>query len=291
MNFSPGADFNISDIVYWAPSITADDALKRIVEQMSNYQAVFYAIHRTSVMRSVHTQLERVQSLLAHELLSSSLTLIAGGVYRLPHFYMARNTNLSISSEGWHPHHFLANKPDLLFREYAAYRAIVIEQLLADARCRATYRPDEMERILDLVHLKYLTPMISEQIIDYLLAESLHPRSEPRNIMMAIRDNLKSSSDKQRGIQRFLGNLRRTLCEPIHARNLVKHAIRLVLRKDFKISISLRLDKIYIDRIARDGRPRRYVLFRSFLNRRMPGGQRVTAADTSLILGQLDDYV
>jgi glycosyltransferase domain-containing protein len=41
VNFKPGEDFDIWYTDYSAPSILAGDALTRIVEQMSDYQAIF----------------------------------------------------------------------------------------------------------------------------------------------------------------------------------------------------------------------------------------------------------
>jgi len=290
INFKPGDDFDISDIFYWAPSIVADDPLKRIVEQMGNYQAIFYAIHRTSVMRSVFSELQRVQSLLAQEILSSSLSLIAGGVYRAPFFYMARNTHPSIATEGWHPHQYLATKPELLFREYQAYRAVVIEHLLADAHSRAMYPADQMERILDVVHLKYLTPMISAPVIDYILAKLLRPGHEPGDIMRGVRDNFTNQYTVP-----IRGYLWRTLSQPNRALKRIHHAVRLFsglrLRENLSVSFNRGLDKIYIDRVARDNCRRRYVLFPEFLTRELPGGRRVTASDIRSIVQQLDDYV
>src|SRR5713101_5795930 len=83
VNFKPGDDFDIWYTVYSSPSITGDDALGRIVEQMNDYQAIFYGVHRTSTMKLILPPLEGVKSLWAQEMLSSSLTLIAGGVYRM----------------------------------------------------------------------------------------------------------------------------------------------------------------------------------------------------------------
>jgi len=290
INFKPGDVFDISDIVYWAPSIVADDPLKRIVEQMGNYQAIFYAIHRTSVMRSVFSELHRVKSLLAQEMLSSSLSLIAGGVYRAPFFYMARNTDPSIATEGWHPHQYLATKPESLFREYQAYRAVVIEHLLADAHCRALYPADQMERILDVVHLKYLTPMISPPVLDYILAESLRPGLEPRNIMSGVRDNFTNQYTAP-----TRGYLRRALSQPKRALKRLSHAIPLFsalrLRENLNVSINRALNRIYVDRVARDSCSRRYALFSEFLIRELPGGRYVTAAEIASIVQQLDDYV
>ena len=123
VNVRVGADFDLWHTDYSAPSIVADDALKRIVQQMSNYQAIFYGVHRTNVMKSIRAPLDRVNSLWAKELLTSSLALIAGGARRVPQYYMARNTNPSVTGQGWHPHQLLAVKPAELFREYTGYRA------------------------------------------------------------------------------------------------------------------------------------------------------------------------
>ena len=290
INFKRGDVFDISDIFYWASSIEADDPLKRIVAQMGNYQAIFYAISRTSVLQSVLPQLARVQSPLAQELLASSLTLIAGGVCRLPNFFMARNTGPSIATEGWHPHQFLATKPDSLFREYEAYRAVVIEHLLADTQCRAIYSPEQLEQILDLVHLKYLPPMISPPVIDYILSELLRPGHEPGDIMRGVRDNF---TNRYPAAAR--GYLRRALSQPRYELKRISHEVRLFsglrLRENLRVSVNRELDKMYIDRVARDNCRRRYGLFPEFLMRQLPGGQRVTASDIRSIVQQLDDYV
>jgi glycosyltransferase domain-containing protein len=290
INFKPDDVFEISDIFYWASSLEADDPLKRIVAQMSNYQAIFYAIHRTGVLQSVLQQMTRIKSALSQELLSSSVTLIAGGVRRLPLFFMARNTSPSIASEGWHPHQFLATKPDLLFREYWAYRAVVVEQLLADAHCRATYSPEQLDRVLDLLHLKYLTPMISPPVIDYILAESMRPGRERGDIMQGVRDNFTNQHAAP-----IPGYLQRTLAQPFRALALVRHAVRLFIglrvRENLSVSVNRGLDKMYVDRVARDNRRRRYVLHQQFVSRDLPGRLRVTASEIHSIVQQLDDYV
>jgi glycosyltransferase domain-containing protein len=289
INFKPGDVFDISDIFYWAASLEAEDPLKRIVQQMSNYQAIFYAIHRTSILQSVLSQLGRVRSALASELLSSSLTLIAGGVRRIPHFYMARNTSPSIPTEGWHPHQFLVTGPDYLFREYAVYKAVVVEHLLADEQCRATYSPEQLEQILDLVHLKYLTPMISAPLLDYIIGDLLRPGHQPGEIMIGVRDNFTNESTAHTG-----GFLRRALSRPRYALKLIPHAVRLLsglrLRESLSVSVNRGLDRIYIDRVARGNCRRRYALFPAVL-RELPGGRRATTSDIRSIVEQLDDYV
>ena len=61
VNVRLGADFDLWHTDYSAPSIVADDALGRIVQQMSDYQAIFYGVHRTHVMKSIRLPLDRVE--------------------------------------------------------------------------------------------------------------------------------------------------------------------------------------------------------------------------------------
>lgn len=298
LNFKPDDNFDISDLVYWAPSVAGDDALKRIIQHMNNYQAVFYAIYRTSVMQSVLWQAKRVKSNLAHELLSSTLTLAAGGVYRLPHFHMARNTSPSIGSEGWHPYQFLAASPELLFFEYAEYRAVVLEHLLADERCREVYTPAQMERVIDIVHLKYLAPMISGPVVDYIIEESLRPDGQPRTITAGVWKTFISGDRKPEGLKGLLVHLRRALSEPHRAGTLFNYLRRLVslhvalkFGENLEASAGRRLGNMVVDRETRNGHRRRYLLSREFLNQDLGDGRRVSASAIRNVIEQLDDYI
>src|SRR6266508_2487188 len=78
VNFRLAKDFELWHTDYSTPSIVADDALRRIVKQMRSYQSIFYGVHRTATMKSIRAPLDRVQSLWARELLTSSLALIEG---------------------------------------------------------------------------------------------------------------------------------------------------------------------------------------------------------------------
>jgi hypothetical protein len=107
-------------------------------------------------------------------------------MYRAPRYYMARNTNPSIATEGWHPQQFFAIDPAELFHEYWAYRAVMLEHLEADAKCRATYQPQQVRRVFDLVHLKYLAPMLSPGVMDYLIRQSMLPDTTSQQIIEGI---------------------------------------------------------------------------------------------------------
>jgi len=297
VNFKADSDFTIADTFYSAPSVIGGDALERIVRQMRRYQAVFYAVYRTNVMQFALSQRGRVQSLLARELLASSLTMVAGSVHRMQKFYMGRNIDPSIATAGWHPQQFLATDPKSLFTEYAAYRKVVLEELKADARCRARYQQGRIKRILDLAHLDYLLPMLSPRFIDYVLGEALRADREAHDVVSHVWNKfVNPPSDRAAGT---LAHLKRALSSPGYAVkifNYLKHFFILFnalrLRKhNLGVSFDRGLDRMWVERTTRRGDQRRYALRREFLNHELLGGRRAAASDIDYILEHLDDYV
>ncbi len=298
VNFKPAEDFDIWYTDYSAPSIVAEDALKRIVEQMSDYQAIFYGIHRTATMQAIQPPVDRVKSLWAKELLSSTLALIAGAMYRAPRYYMARNTNPSIATEGWHPHQFFAMEPTELFREYADYRAVALEHLMADARCRAIYRPEQMHRVFDLVHLKYLAPMLSPGVMNYLIQQSLLPQTTSRQIIEGIWNTFVPPYARPAGGLKHHLAQTMTLLRPSNASKAFHHFRRLAgiyaelkFGGKFDVSFNSAFDTMTVNRKRRDGRSRRYVISSSLLDQKFADGGQVTAPHLRSIIGHLDDYV
>jgi glycosyltransferase domain-containing protein len=295
VNFRPGEAFDIWHTVYSAPSIVAEDALQRIVQQMSNYQAIFYGVHRTGTMKSIQSPLERIRSLWAQELLTSSLALVAGGIYRAPGYYMGRNTNPSIATESWHPHQFLANEPAELLHEYLDYRAVALEHLSADARCRARYRPQQIERVFDLVHLKYLAPMLSPAVMNYLIQQSLLPNVTPRQMIDGIWSTFVPPYARRAG---GLKDVLAFISRPSYASAVLQHLRRIAslyaelrFRKKVDVSLSPALDRMTIKRRTRDGQSRSYLLPRTLLDQKFADGEQVTASHLRNIIGHLDDYV
>jgi glycosyltransferase domain-containing protein len=296
VNFKPADDFSIWHTDYSAPSIVAEDALKRIVQQMSDYQAIFYGVHRTGTMKATQQPLDRVKSLWAQELLTSTLTLIAGGMYRVPRYYMARNTNPSIATEGWHPHQFLSVEPAQLLREYADYRAVALEHLAADTCCRALYRPDQVARVFDLVHLKYLAPMLSPGVMNYLIEQSLLPMTTSHQLIDGVWNRFVPPLEPPKpGRQRYLGRLAAVLY-PSYAANVLKRlrcywALYAALKFRDKFNATLELERITVTRNTRDGQPRRYLFPRTLLDQKFADGGQVTASHLRNIIRHLDDYI
>jgi hypothetical protein len=106
-------------------------------------------------MKSIRLPLDRVKLLWAKELLTSSLALIVGGAYRVPRT-MGRNTNPSVTAEGWHRTIFFSTEPAELFRECADYRAVALEHLAADAPLSGNL-PDGA----DAAHFRSYAPEVS----------------------------------------------------------------------------------------------------------------------------------
>jgi glycosyltransferase domain-containing protein len=298
VNFRPGDIFDISDVVDWTPSITGDDGLKRICQQMAKYQAFSYAIHRTDAMKRMLSQLDRANALLAQELLSSSLILVEGSVHRLPRFFMARNTNQSIATTGWHPYHFLATDPSSLFREYADYRSVVLEHLLANARCSERYTPAQMQSALDLVHLKYLAPFIRGPVMDYLIDRSFLAEAEPGETIAHIWSNYLGGRREPEGLKTVATHFLRALKERGRARRVLGYLRRmanvlgaLAFRENLNVLPERRLGNLQIRRQTRAGKMRHYRLSREFLNQPNLDGRRISAAEIRSMIEQLDDYV
>jgi hypothetical protein len=266
---------------------------------MSDYQAIFYGVHRTATMQAIQPPLERVKSLWAQELLTSSLTLAAGGMYRAPRYYMGRNTSPSIATAGWHPHQFLAMEPAELLREYADYRAVTLEHLAADARCRATYRPGQVERVFDLVHLKYLAPMLSPAVMNYLIQQSLLPDTTPRQVIEGIWSTfVPPYAPRAGGLKHHVAQGLALLSRPRYAAGVYEQLRRVValyaelrFREKLDVSLTPSLDRMTVRRTTRDGRSRRYLVSRRLLDQKFADGGQVTASHLRNIIVHLDDYV
>ena len=170
------------------------------------------------------------------------------------------------------------------------------EELRADARCRATYEPKQIERVLDLAHLKYLLPMLSPPFIDHVLDEALRADREPRDVISHVWSVFVNPSDDN--APSALSHLKRAVSRPGYTVKIFNYLGRFVslfsalrFRRNLRASFGPRLDKMWVDRMTRSGHLRRYALRGEFLNHELLGGRRAAASDIDYILEHLDDYV
>ncbi len=217
----------------------------------------------------------------------------------MPEPYLARNTKPSIATGGWHPHQILATEPAALFRQYTAYRDILLEHLAADARCRATYAPEQMQRIVDLAHLKYLAPMLSRPIMDYLIEQSMRPDMTSRQIIEGVWRTFVPPDDRGAdGWRRRLAQMRALMFEPNYASEILRvrpSSHRTVphpqIGEKFVISPGSLFDRMTVERSTREGRVRRYAISPTLVSQDFADGGHVTASQLRNMIGHFDDYV
>ena len=114
-NFNEHASFDLSYIVYRGRSINAKLPLSRVRSMFAAYEPVLYGVYRTAIARRVFRDVDKLDTVLARELLTGAITAIAGTCVRIPEFYYGRNTAESLSYAAWHPHQILAAQPATLF--------------------------------------------------------------------------------------------------------------------------------------------------------------------------------
>jgi glycosyltransferase domain-containing protein len=168
-NFSETAHVGVTAVMYAGPSNDAEAPLRRVRTLFERYEAVTYALYRTDVLRRALREVQRVDSMLARELLAGALTVVAGKVARLPLFYYGRSLAPSEPYVHWHPVDFLISSPERLLIDYARYREILAEALGKSGeheRDRA-----EVLVLLDLVHTRYLCDYINPRVMDHLITQ------------------------------------------------------------------------------------------------------------------------
>jgi glycosyltransferase domain-containing protein len=165
------AELRLSTITYYTPSYDEADPIARVHALMRHYQALTYGVYRTDVLQRVFATVTPVTSLLARELLSSALAAVEGRVARLPMLYHGRNLGPSSGHVNWHPLEWLIRDPKGLFGEYSSYRELLagaIQGHPGESRSR-----EEIERLLDLIHMQYLIRHAPDETFDFIVSESL----------------------------------------------------------------------------------------------------------------------
>lgn len=170
-SFEDRGRLDITNVAYSGDSLDRSDPLERVLDLLSRYEAVTYAVYHADVLRSVLKKAQSVQSLLARELLSGALTVVSGPIARLPVFYYGRSLRPSEPYRGWHPLEMLVAAPTQLLEEYARYRVILADALL-ERDSRALGRT-QILRFLDLAHLRYLSGYFTPEVGSYLIEELL----------------------------------------------------------------------------------------------------------------------
>lgn len=170
-----GGALGLTGIAYRAASVDADDPVDRLHQFFRNYEALTYGVHRTSVLRRVLAHVQDIDTILGRELLGGALAVVAGKAARLPLIYAGRSLAPSAPYVNWHPVDFLVSSPQHLFEEYLRYRG----KLLAyhDECGHAAADRDALVKLIDLVHLRYLSEYFTPKVLDYMIEQTRLGRS------------------------------------------------------------------------------------------------------------------
>ena len=230
--------------------------------------------------------------------MTSSLALIAGDVPRAAILYGAQQQSLD-RNQG------VASAPVFCHRTGRAVsriRGLSRGRSRASGgrpRCRASYRPEQIQRVFDLIHLKYLAPNalarrdeLPDPAID---APQHHIRADHRGIWSTF---VPPHARRAGGLKHYFAQTL-ALMRPSHASRVLGNFRRLAasiaeLRIPRESSMSRSnssFDTMTVKRTIRNGAARRYLISPSFLEQEFADGGQVTASHLRNIIRHLDDYV
>lgn len=286
-----GGGFRITTTMYESDGLADGDAWRRLRQFMTNYQATFYAVHRTDVLRDVFQRIQPMANLLFLEVLGAALTVVKGGVFRTKSYYMARNTSVpSIATRGWHPFQFLAMDPQAMFAEYVDYRAVLLQALLEDGHVQATYGSEQLVRMLDVLHLRYVGPLMAPHVLDFIL-EQAQTGVSPEEVNRRLWGQFVFGERPKRRERPY----------PLPANAGIVRALRrkaVAAAQRLKIGLPARLTAIiepFTDAVlmapAADGSMRRYTFHDEFLTQVLPGGRHIQDGDIQRIVNNMGAYV
>lgn len=162
----PDGNMELNNVAYFTPSITQPTPLERVAQQFQQYQATVYGLYRTPVLQHIMEDISGLTAILSRELLWSALSVVQGAVIRVPIFTNGRSMGPSQDYEHWHPLEWLSKSPEGLTREYQNYR-----RLLTDATLKHPENTGDaahVERILDLIHLRYLVKHAPDSALGFI---------------------------------------------------------------------------------------------------------------------------
>ncbi len=178
LNFSDeNEQYRILNTFYDGPTIVHENALTRLAAHMRNYEAMFYALYRTPVLLSSITGAAEMRAFLFHELLQSALVVAAGGVARINDFFYARSTGPSHVRSNWHPIEMVAKDASSLFQHYVPYRDAIVNSLMSQPGIHAVYASERLQEIIDVIHLRYVSPILSLPTLDTIIDEHIAGKS------------------------------------------------------------------------------------------------------------------
>jgi glycosyltransferase domain-containing protein len=187
--YSDGS-IRISNSEYEGPSIDADSIGGRLIQLFSRYEAPFYAVFRTEILRLLMHRCSEPSPPLWPEIYHASAAVIAGKIRRNDMIYSLRNAG--------NPPHYHS---DSSVRSFAEWATVDLDSFLDHYR---TFRKSAVEwarsdvdsqtlgKTLDLAFMLYVGSEFNpyhwiDQCIQVLSAESAHQRAQ---LQLRLKQNL-----------------------------------------------------------------------------------------------------
>jgi|GEM_PF-2658229 len=258
LNFAErGEIIDIQYMVQDSVSITDEEPLDRLWKYISNYDVMIYSVVRTEVMQRIFAVMQGANTILSAELLSGGLAALSGKIARIPIAYCARSVGPSHFYSSWHPHQILTQGVGTLMAEYHHYRNILLDQIELTHSLKQHSR-DNLENICDLVHLRYLSPFLAEDILEFIQTEMVKGE-DSQSITNAIWKRWVSSN------------------RAVHPTMLYRHATEGWLENQLASSLSNKKSNPYGESVQKErrdyliesqtsgGKPRVYKLYDEFV--------------------------
>jgi glycosyltransferase domain-containing protein len=162
---------DITQIVYYSPTIDSPHPLVRLKDLFSHYQALTYGVYRTPILVKILSSIKNVEQILARELLASALAVVYGTAIRLPILTHGRSSGPSQNYQCWHPLEWLFKAPQGLFSAYQEYKSTLATEILNLST--NTESLENINKMLDLIHVGYLLYHTPSEAFGFLLDKTL----------------------------------------------------------------------------------------------------------------------
>ncbi len=141
---------------YKSPSIDGNSFPERFLQLMSQYEAVFYAVFKTNVLKSVFNQVIDIDGSMFPELFRGLAPLVEGKIKRLQGIYYSRCASPPhelAQRTKWHPYQWLADNPEELIEEYLIYRDTLLNYIKNSGHDLKDI--EKYKKLINLVHATY----------------------------------------------------------------------------------------------------------------------------------------
>ena len=169
VGFSPDkSKYALTHIEYDGDSLDNDNTAKRVLDYFMNYEAIFYAVFRTPVIKNAFDFAITQPSAMYAELAVGFIAVISGKVERLPEVFAYRWPQIGSYHRNfyWEPLSYIEDKAQAFFEDFWIFRNSAIEQW--NNSNQLSIDKNQMEKIITYAFLGYLPKLGTNTLPDEL---------------------------------------------------------------------------------------------------------------------------